>query len=180
MFASKLTLSDDLKYQKSYRTKILEYMQKYPQRCKNTTGAILARQVVNVYGGNPDTCRVELNKMTRQNMLYRYGNKWKSNFRINYMHAKMPKYILENAPTEVQAQIDAVEQTIEKFKDRKDVKISRDEEGCLTTKVIKPVEEKAEPTVEAPKVKETTVPVEVSTTKDGKNISITINLNITL
>ena len=150
MFASKLTLSDELQHQKSYRTKILEYMQKYPQRCKNTTGAILARQVVNVYGGNPDTCRVEVNKMTRENMLYRRGSKRSSNFWVNYMHPKMPKYILENAPREVQAQIDTVEQVIEKVKDRHN------------------------------EVKETTVPVEVTTTKDGKNISITVNLNITL
>ena len=191
--ATRLTLSDDTMHQRSTVGKILVWMQEHPNLCKNTNAAAMAKTMNSAGVGRFDSLRQVVQRMVNNQILYRYGNKKRSNFHINYMHKDIPPYVLENAPESDRKFREIAEGGL---KDGQYI----DDVGCVVTKnkkahepkeevtkkpEQKPEGEKEEKSEERPELDEivehfTAVPVMVRKDKSNgsMNISITLNLNL--
>ena len=187
----------------SYR--ILEWMQSVEgtNALKNTTGHIIAGKICAL----PDVENGELtieqtfSKMVKCNVVYRdqHYKSIYSDYRINYWHKSIPADILANAPVEVKREM---AKTIDDMQPNQYM----DDEGCVVTpnsveKSEDPFNEDAEvvnvgetsdgdvyevpvtvedtaPQFEEPTTQNVTVPLDIK--KDGKQISVTLNLTINL
>lgn len=127
MFASKLKLSDDVSRQKSTKGKILEWMQEHPNQCKDTNSAVIAKAMAIAGKGKENTLRQTIQGMVNNQMLFRYGNRRRSDFYINYMHKDIPPYVLEKAP---EADKNARKEVEDSLEENQHV----DEVGCVVTK----------------------------------------------
>lgn len=185
--------------------KILQWMQEYEgtNALKNTTGHIIAEKIAALPEIENGELTIEqtFSKMVKSNIVYRdrYDKSIYSDFRINYWHKSIPQEILANAPAEVKR---AMAKTIDSMQENQYM----DDEGCVVTpnsveksedpfgedaetvyldpsncKIEKEAVEEPEDTEEPEIVEEPqhiSVPVEVK--KDGKSMSITVNLTINL
>lgn len=187
---------------------ILKWMQEKEgtPALKKTTGHVIAEKISELDGVESGVITIEqvLSKMVKLNVIYRdkYPKSIYSDYRINYWHKSIPKDILANAPVEEKR---SMAKTIDDMKPGQYM----DDEGCVVTpgaivtegdpfsegdefeetdisKHATAVAEMHAVTVEdaAPQfeeektAQEVTVPVEVK--KDGKTMSITVNLTINL
>lgn len=186
--------------------KILKWMQEHEISLKNTT----ARHIASRVAALPDVENGELTieqafgKMVQCNIIYRdhHERSLLSDYRINYWHKSIPADILADAPLDVKR---AMAKTIDDMEDNQYM----DEEGAVVTpnaveKCEDPFNEDGEfeetdlskhateianlhaikvtdtspQFEEEPTTQEVSVPVEVK--KDGKTMSITVNLTINL
>ena len=184
---------------------ILKWMQEKEgtPALKKTTGHIIAEKISELDGVESGVITIEqvLSKMVKLSVIYRdkYPKSIYSDYRINYWHKSIPKDILANAPVEEKR---SMAKTIDDMKPGQYM----DDEGCIVTPgkietegdpfsedaVIYPeaapfpseeevqevCNEAVKPLDEEHTKQEVTVPVEVK--KDGKTMSITVNLTINL
>lgn len=178
---------------------ILKWMQEKEgtPALKKTTGHVIAEQICALDGVESGVVTIEqvISKMVKCNVIYRdkYPKSIYSDYRINYWHKSIPKDILANAPVEEKR---SMAKTIDDMKPGQYM----DDEGCVVTPgkvetnedpfnegaTIFPSEEEVQeicneavkPLDEEHTKQEVTVPVEVK--KDGKTMSITVNLTINL
>lgn len=166
---------------KSCKLKMFEWMQSNPNRCKNTNMRVLARQMSNSLSGSYSTFLAYLMKGVKDGTISRSGGKRHGNFRINYFHPGIPKELLDTASEDDKRFIAEVHERAEKAGG------TVGNEGAIETPIEKaaPIEE---PTIieravvtpaqaEEPVVKQT-LPVEVKQTKQGTQITFTININL--
>ena len=177
---------------------------------KKTTGHIIAEKISELDGVESGVITIEqvLSKMVKLSVIYRdkYPKSIYSDYRINYWHKSIPKDILANAPVEEKR---SMAKTIDDMKPgqymddegcvvtpgatvtdgdpfSEDAVIVEDtgqqdeeEEPILPEEQVQEICDKAVQPYEAEKeVQEVSVPVEVK--KDGKTMSITVNLTINL
>lgn len=175
MFASKIKLSENVSHQKSSTGKVLEWMQKNPQHCKNTNASVMAKTMSMDGMGLENALRQTIQKMVNNQMVGRVGNKRHSNFYINYLHKDIPPYVVENATDEIRKTRQDIEKGLDEGQYLDDV-------GCVVTK---PKEEEPKEDEESPKLGEpieqfTTVPVRLHQEKTNGSISLSITLNLNL
>lgn len=178
--------------------KILQWMQEHQISLKNTTAHHIASRIAAL----PDVENGELTieqtfgKMVKCNIVYKdhHEKSLLSDFRINYWHKSIPADILADAPAEVKR---AMAKTIDDMEDNQYM----DEEGAVVTPNAvekcedpfnedgpeegtfeNPIKDEVSPWEEGyeeePTTQKVSVPVEVK--KDGKTMSITVNLTINL
>ena len=166
---------------KSYKLKMFEWMQSNPNKCKSTNMRILARQMADSLSGSSSTFLAYLTRGMREGTISRSGGKMHANFRINYFHPNVPKGLLDTASEDDKRFIAEVHERAEKTGG------TVDNEGAIETSIEKPAPIE-EPTIieravvtpaqaEEPVV-EQTLPVEVKQTKQGTQITFTININL--
>lgn len=166
---------------KSCKLKMFEWMQSNPNRCKDTNMRVLARQMSNSLSGSYSTFLAYLMRGTKEGTISRSGGKKRGNFRINYFHPGVPKELLDTASEEDRRFIAEVHERAEKTGG------VVDNAGAIETPIEKPAPIE-EPTIieraivtpaqaEEPVV-EQTLPVEVKQTKQGTQITFTININL--
>lgn len=172
MEVSRLALSPELQKQTSTKTKILKWIQDHPNRSKNTNIAKLSREM-QITGTTYDTKHIALNQMVNNQMISRFGNKFNSNFIINYLHKDLPQEILENAPAHEKENIRIIKAEAEKNKQElttEGIRVSKIETQPNSTQETKTktgeTDGKSKPQPQ----------IEVS--KKEKQISITININL--
>lgn len=177
--------------------KILMWCQDNPRFLKDTSISSLAGLISVSEGLGYNNVKCMLTKMVNNQFLTRWGGRRRSHFMINYYHKDIPGYILDRAPDDVREKVKAMKENLTKNQYITD-------EGCIVTKPPvkkeepKPVETKAEvkeddetkedatepsvsvATLVPPEDVKTEIATPVSVEKDGKNISITINLNLNL
>lgn len=152
---------------KSCKLKMFEWMQSNPNRCKDTNMRVLARQMSNSLSGSYSTFLAYLMRGTKEGTISRSGGKKRGNFRINYFHPGVPKELLDTASEDDKRFIAEVHERAEKAGG------TIDNEGAIETKLPA----KRQIKVTEPKV-EQTLPVEVKQTKQGTQITFTININL--
>lgn len=152
---------------KSCKLKMFEWVQSNPNRCKNTNMRVLARQMADSLSGSYSTFLAYLTRGVKEGTISRVGGKKRGNFRINYFHPSVPKELLDTASEEDKRFIAEVHERAEKTGG------TVDNEGAIETKL--PVKE--QPKVVEPKI-EQALPVEVKQTKQGTQITFTININL--
>lgn len=184
---------------------ILKWMQEKEgtPALKKTTGHIIAEKISELDGVESGVITIEqvLSKMVKLSVIYRdkYPKSIYSDYRINYWHKSIPKDILANAPVEEKR---SMAKTIDDMKPGQYM----DDEGCVVTPgkietegdpfsenaVIYPeatpfpseeevqeiCDKSVQPYKEKKEVQEVSVPLEVK--KNGKTMSITVNLTINL
>ena len=181
---------DTLK-QKGSVGKVLLWMQKNPNRLRNTNFTILSKTLALEGYGKQFTIREVLYRLTNCQMISRYGNKRRANFYINYFHPQIPGYVLENAPKEEKERIDEFKSSLKpnQYIDEQGCKVTESEEKKEeepTTTIIdeiapndsKPEEVINESSSDMSEENTTSVPIKVVDTERGLSISITLNLNI--
>lgn len=184
----------------SYR--ILQWMQENEgmPALKRTTGHIIAGRICALPDVENGEITIEqtFSKMIKCNVIYRdrYDKSIYSDYRINYWHKSIPAEILAAAPVEVKR---AMAKTIDDMQPGQYM----DEEGAVVTPnsveksedpfaeginvgetsdgdvyEVAEVEQQAVVTNEEPTTQNVTVPLDIK--KDGKQISVTLNLTINL
>lgn len=185
--------------------KVLKWMQSVEdtRELKHTTAHIMASKVVQLDGVENGELSIEqmIGRMVKCNVIYRdrHEHSMYSDFRINYWNKDIPAEILAAAPVEVKR---VMAKTIDSMKPNQYM----DNEGCVVTPNSVPIvkqetedpfnEDGSEPllndmepsvkaSVEKPEEKDSevetqqvAVPLEIK--KNGKTMSITINLTINL
>lgn len=143
------------KHQPSNQEKLLLWIQEHPEDTHNTTFATVAKRAL-IPGMTPENIQNAFAALVRSQYIVctRNGrsNRSKKTFYINYLHAGLPKKVLENAPQEA----------IEEVKN-------------LTTGKSP---EKKKPTEKKPLESEVTIPVDKSSIEKG--LSLTLNINFTI
>lgn len=204
---ARIKLSDATRKQKSCERTIIEWMQKHPFNCKNTSAPHMARAMVEGSGFTLSTIRQTIPKMVNKNLLYRRGTIHRGNYFINYLHSDIVNIeeIQRNRTEEDTKFVEATMAKLNEYKQQgKDAHL--DEEGAVTTKLetkkdtvenktvseVKPVatkfvshrtkpEGKRIPVVCHTDAKEESqVVTPVTITKDGNGINLSINLTINL
>lgn len=190
---ARITLSNDTAHQMSSYGMILDWMQKNPGRCNNTNITSIARSVVlSGYKTTESAVWQALNKMIKNQMIYRTNGIRRGNFRINYLHKQIPGYIIDSAP---QPAKDYRNKTINGIKPGQYI----DKVGCVVTPAEKKEqeeepkevtitkaetpakvsqEETKEVSSDASEENTVSVPVQVTDTEHGLSISITLNINL--
>ena len=151
----------------SQKVKMLKWLQDNPNKCKSTNMKVLSRQISDSIGGSQGTYLTYLMRAMSDGVLSRTGGKRKGNFRINYFHPSIPKELIDSASEDDKRFIAEVHERAEKAGG------TVDKEGAIETKL--PVKRQIK--VTEPKI-EQTLPVEVKQTKQGTQISFTININL--
>ena len=165
----------------SQKVKMLKWLQDNPNKCKSTNMKVMSRQISDSIGGSEGTYLTYLMRAMSDGLLSRTGGKRKGNFRINYFHPAIPKELIDTASEEDKRFIAEVHERAEKAGG------TVDKEGAIETPIEKPASIE-EPTIieravvtpaqaEEPVV-EQTLPVEVKQTKQGTQITFTININL--
>ena len=182
---ARITLSPKVARQRSTYSKILDWMQKNPRALNNTNAKQLAN-TMRLEGYKTKSIQLYIQRMVNNQMLQKYGGKKRATYRINYLHKDIPPEVLESAPLEERL---SVKRQIGGMKQGQYL----DDDGCIVTppsskdEGTAPEEQKSQEDqdtpVEAESDKSTdsfeaNVPVKVTT--DGKNLNITININLKL
>lgn len=190
--------------------KILKWMQEHEISLKNTTAHHIASRIAALPDVENGELTIEqvFGKMVKCNIIYRdhHERSLLSDYRINYWHKSIPADILADAPVDVKRAMaktidnmednqymddegavvtpNAVEKTEDPFSEDETVEetdLSKHAtaiadmfcgEAVVHREVIEPEPE------EEPTTQEVSVPLTVK--KDGKNMSITVNLTINL
>lgn len=159
----------------------LEWMQTHPFLCKKTNVANISNCLARQYGGTCASFTQVFQRLLKKGLVKRSNGKRRADFRINYFHPEVPEDIIKSAPEEDKRFISDVY-------DRADKMCGKvDSEGAIETPIEKPAPIE-EPTIieravvtpaqaEEPVV-EQTLPVEVKQTKQGTQITFTININL--
>lgn len=204
---ARIKLSDATRKPKSCERTIIEWMQKHPFNCKNTSAPHMARAMVEGSGFTLSTIRQTIPKMVNKNLLYRRGTIHRGNYFINYLHSDIVN-IEEIQRNRTEEDTKFVEATMAKLNEYKQQgkEAHLDEEGAVTTKLetkkdtvenktvseVKPVATKFVPHRTKPEGKripvvcksdaqeEAQVVAPVTITKDGNGINLSINLTINL
>ena len=179
--------------------KILQWMQEHEgtSTLKRTTGHLVAARIAALDDVENGELTIEqtFSRMVKCNVIYRdkHDKSSYSDYRINYWHKSIPADILANAPVEVKRAMaktiddmkpeqymdeqgcvvtpGAVEKTEDPFNEDKDLLLPEETIEEICNEPVKPYEEK-------PTTQEVSVPLEIK--KDGKSMSITVNLTINL
>lgn len=166
---------------KSVKQKMLEWLQANPDKCKRTNKKILSRQLADSLNGSESTFMCYLTNGLRDGIISRSGGKMRANFRINYFHPQIPQSLINSASDDDKKFIAEVHERAEETGG------VVDNAGAIETPIEKPAPIE-EPTIieravvtpaqaEEPVV-EQTLPVEVKQTKQGTQITFTININL--
>ena len=185
MNVSKLTISKDTAKYGERRLDILKYLQdeqiKNPRFLRDTSLKHLAKCYSLSKGTNAGTAQATMSKMVKSNMIIVHrlkgGRDARANYRINYLYPGLPQEFISKATEEDKGFIrDIYSRLDEKKKAGENCILDRENVAIITK--AKPVEPVAEEPVShtAPTPIPVSTPVEVS--RDGKNISITININL--
>lgn len=160
---------------KSCKLKMFEWMQSNPNRCKSTNMRVLARQMADSLSGSYSTFLAYLMKGVKDGTISRSGGKRHGNFRINYFHPNIPKELLDTASEEDKRFIAEVHERAEKTGG------AVDNEGAIETKIPDIVATEPPVITKDRMIREEieqTLPVEVKQTKQGTQITFTININL--
>lgn len=204
---ARIKLSDATRKPKSCERTIIEWMQKHPFNCKNTSAPHMARAMVEGSGFTLSTIRQTIPKMVNKNLLYRRGTIHRGNYFINYLHSDIVN-VEEIQRNRTEEDTKFVEATMAKLNEYKQQgkEAHLDEEGAVTTKLetkkdtvedktvseVKPVATKFVPHRTKPEGKripvvcksdaqeEAQVVTPVTITKDKNGINLSINLTINL
>lgn len=180
---ARIKLNADTASQMSTYGMILDWMQKNPNFCKRTNIVSIAKSMVlSGYKTTEAAIWQAMNKMIKNQMIYRTNGVRRGDFRINYLHKDIPGYILEKAPQEAK---DYRNGAINGLKPGQHL----DKVGCVVTPAEKKPEKKKEITItkqeeptkvssDASEENTVSVPVQVTDAEHGISISITLNLNI--
>lgn len=179
----------------SAKASILKWMQHNPKALKRRFGAEIAREVSESCEFGENTLQLALSRMCKQGVIYRTDAERGSDYRINYWHKDIPQFILDEAPLEVQK---LMKEKLNKMTDEQYL----DDEGCITTPnavektgdpfseniVATPYKPKEPGTFENPIKSEkdpweedaATVPLKITKSDDGKQITVNLSLVINL
>lgn len=141
-------------------------MQDHPKRLDNTNCAKLAREMHSVRG-TYDAKRLTLTKMVNNQVIHRMGTKYKSCFRINYLHKDVLPFVRARASKEDK---EVVRKALSMAKAHKG-KLTK--EGCVQT--VTPKKKIVIKQEEKPAV---SVPVKVKRNQSGQSISINLTINL--
>lgn len=185
MNVSKLTISKNTLGYGERRLDILKYLQdeqiKNPRFLKDTSLKHLAKCYAMHTGTNSGTAQATMSKMVKNNMLICHrlkgGRDARANYRINYLYPGLPQEFISKATEEDKGFIrDIYNRLDEKKKAGENCTLDRKNMAIITKpKPMTPVVEEPVSNT-APTPIPVSTPVEVS--RDGKNISITININL--
>ena len=170
------------------------WMQDNPTALRDTTLTQLAKMSCYSLGTSEANAKAMLCKMRNNQMIIKTSvGKRRGKLYINYYHKDIPGYIVERAPQDIQDRVKTMKENLEK-----DQYI--DEVGCIVTKgnnncaPEKCAEETERATSDASAsedekeqisekdtgetAKEISIPVLVKRDNGGRNISLTININL--
>lgn len=178
--------------------KILMWMQDNDKFLRDTTLTDVAEQAAIANGLKSNNTRITILKMYHNQMVNKTASgRKRGRVYINYYHQDIPGYILDRAPQDIQDRVRAMK---EGLKDNQHI----DEVGCVVTKEEpkeEPKEEIKEEIKEEPKedtekeqakevvpaeaievaqTPERSVAMPVEIKREGKNITLTININLSL
>lgn len=176
---ARITLSPRVAKQRSTYSHILSWMQEHTRALDNTNAKVLANSM-SIEGVKPKSIQQYIQRMVNNQMLHKYGGKKRASYRINYLHKDIPPEVLESAPL---AEKLSVKRQIGNMKSGQYL----DDDGCIVTPMpdFTPEEQKSQEDQSTPaeaveakpaETIEANVPLTVSS--DGKNLNITINLNL--
>lgn len=163
---ARVILSDELKHQESNTTKILKWLQDHPNACKNTSTGTLARIMSHEFSTTSSLAST-LGRMVKANAIQRVGSNKKADYTINYLHQWVLPEVRERAS---EADKKHIKEVMEKVS--ADTKLT--DEGCLVTKNTTDIPPETEQSIVVP------VEVHTDTTNGSKNITITLNLNLSI
>ena len=159
----------------------LEWMQTHPFLCKKTNIKNIGNCLAREYGGTCSSFIQVVNRLLRKGLVKRSNGKRRADFRINYFHPEVPADIIKSAPEEDKRFISDVY-------DRADKMCGKvDNEGAIETTIEKPAPIEEPTIIEEPvatpaqaeePVVEQTLPVEVKQTKQGTQITFTIDISL--
>lgn len=174
--------------------KILMWMQDNDKFLRDTTLTDVAEQAAIANGLKSNNTRITILKMYHNQMVNKTASgRKRGRVYINYYHKDIPGYILDRAPQDIQDRVRAMK---EGLKENQHI----DEVGCVVTKE-EPKEEPKEDAKEEPKedtekeqakevvpaeaievaqTPEQSVAMPVEIKREGKNITLTININLSL
>lgn len=169
MIATELELKPETKVQKSTEGYILEWMQDNPNLCKNTSsGKMTTAMGIAGIPRSQNTLRLTIQKMVKNQMIDKFGSKFRGNYYINYMHSDIPPYILDKMPEGARARREEIKAGLEENQ-------HLDEVGCIVTDTK--TEEAPDDVVDlGPEPEPMVIEKKV---KDGvTHLTVTLNINL--
>lgn len=176
----------------SAKVRVLRWMQNNPNATRHKLGTEIAKEVGATCNYGDGTLQLALGKLVKSGIVYRTRADRGYDYRINYWHKEIPKVILDNAPLEIQKKM---KEKLSKMTDDQYL----DDEGCITTPnaVEKTEDPFSENVVTAPYEPGTfehpiesekdpweedtaTVPLKITKSDDGKQITVNLSLVINL
>lgn len=179
----------------SAKARVLRWMQNNPNATRHKLGTEIAKEVGATCNYGDGTLQLALGKLVKSGIVYRTRADRGYDYRINYWHKEIPSFILDNAPLELQKKM---KEKLNKMGDNQYL----DDEGCITTpnaveKTGDPFSENVvtvpytarEPGTFAKPIKSekdpweedaTTVPLKITKSDDGKQITVNLSLVINL
>lgn len=189
---ARVNLSSSTQKQKSCRRVIIEWMQKNPERCKNTTAPSIARSMVEDSGFTESTIRQTIPAMVAEKMLFRRGSTKRGDYTINYLHPQLigVEEIQRNKTEADQKVVDKAMAMLNKAKTNGHPEAKLGPEGEVITRIEKKQPEPEQATQKEAKhipvvyktdeTEETRVKTPITITKDRNGINLSINLTINL
>ena len=194
MQVSKITFQESTLKQTGTAGKLLMWMQDNPTALRDTTLTQLAKMSCYSLGTSEANAKAMLCKMRNNQMIIKTSvGKRRGKLYINYYHKDIPGYIVERAPQDIQDRVKTMKENLEK-----DQYI--DEVGCIVTKgnnncvpekcadgtehvaddasVSEDEKEQISEKDTGETAKEISIPVLVKRDNGGRNISLTININL--
>ncbi len=163
----------------SAKVRVLRWMQNNPNATRHKLGTEIAKEVGATCNYGDGTLQLALGKLVKSGIVYRTRADRGYDYRINYWHKEIPKVILDNAPLELQKKM---KEKLNKMGDNQYL----DDEGCITTPNSVSItadpfnEDKTAPATESEDTTTQDVTIPLNIKKDGKQISVTLNLTINL
>lgn len=184
MNVSKLTIGKEVAKHGERRLDILKFLQeeqdKNPRFLKNTSLKHLAKCYSMRTGTNASTAQTIMSKMVKNNMIIihrlKVGRDARANYRINYLYPGLPQEFIDKATEEDKDFIKDIYARLDDKKAKGENCVLDGKQEVIITKPEPVNDTTLVPKVEESKVIPVSTPVEVS--RNGSNISITINLNI--
>lgn len=174
---------------------VLKWMQGNPNACKHKLGTEIARAAGESCNFGDVTLQLALSSLIKRGVVYRSDADRGFDYRINYWHKDIPAFILDNAPVDIQKKM---KEKLNKMTEDQYL----DDEGCITTPnavektgdpfseniVTVPYTARKPGTFEKPIKSEkdpweedaTTVPLKITKSDDGKQITVNLSLVINL
>lgn len=110
----------------SAKVRVLRWMQNNPNATRHKLGTEIAKEVGATCNYGDGTLQLALGKLVKKGIVYRTRADRGYDYRINYWHKEIPKVILDNAPLEIQKKM---KEKLNKMTDDQYL----DDEGCITT-----------------------------------------------
>lgn len=105
---------------------VLKWMQENPNACKHKLGTEIARAAGESCNFGDATLQLALSSLIKRGVVYRSDADRGFDYRINYWHKDTPAFILDNAPVDIQKKM---KEKLNKMTDDQYL----DDEGCITT-----------------------------------------------